>query len=133
MKFTVYIEPVAKARARTVVHHGKVHSFTPRKTEKAEWAIRQAFLGFYSFRPPITDAPVKIEATFFLSRPKTLPKRKTMPVTRPDWDNYGKLVADALNRYAYVDDSNITTAIIKKRYGSPPRIDIEITEDLGEE
>lgn len=133
MKFTVYIEPVAKARARTVVHHGKVHSFTPRKTEKAEWAIRQAFLDFYGFRPPVTDAPVKLEATFFLQKPKSAPKRKTMPTSRPDWDNYGKLISDALQGYAYLRDSQITTAIVKKRYSSPPRIEIEITDDLGEE
>ena len=131
MKFTVYIEPVAKARARTVVQRGKVHSFTPRKTEWAEWAIRQALVdvtGLQYFALPVA---VKIDVTFYIAKPKSAPKKRTMPTTKPDWDNLGKTITDALEKYLYENDSQITTAVIKKRYGSPPRIEIEIEEDEG--
>lgn len=130
MKFTVYMEPIAKARARTVVHGGKVQSYTPTSTKAAEWAIRGAFMKATEGRPFYIEAePVMLSVTFYLRRPKSLPKRKQIPTTRPDIDNLYKLVADALNAYAYYDDSQISTAIIQKRYGNPPRVGIEVMED----
>jgi Holliday junction resolvase RusA-like endonuclease len=41
-------------------------------------------------------------------------------------------VEDALTGYAWDDDSQIVTAIIKKRFGSPPRIEIDIQLDTEE-
>ena len=127
MKFTVYMEPVAKARARTVIRKGKVYSFTPRETELAEWRIQQAIP--HHCIPLSPHTPVKLQATFYLLKPKSIPKKRTAPVTKPDFDNYSKLVADALSEFVYHNDAQITTAIIRKRYGTPPRIEIDVTED----
>ena len=77
----------------------------------------------------VGDVPLRIEATFYRERPKHLPKRITMPVTRPDYDNYAKLLTDALEKYIYKNDSQICTALIKKRFGDPPRIELTIEVD----
>ncbi|MBA7577412.1 hypothetical protein ES708_19264 [subsurface metagenome] len=53
-----------------------------------------------------------------------------MPVARPDYDNYAKLLTDALEKFVYKNDSQICTALIKKRFGSPPRIELAIEEDV---
>ena len=127
MKFTVYMEPVAKARARTVIRKGKIHSFTPRETELAEWKIQQAIPQNCLALSQYT--PVKLQVAAYLPKPKSLLKKRTAPVTRPDFDNYAKLIADALSEFVYYDDAQITTAIIRKRYGTPPRIEIDVTED----
>jgi len=55
-----------------------------------------------------------------------------MPVSRPDYDNYAKLLTDALEKFVYKNDSQITRAIIKKRFGSPPRIELTIEEDTDD-
>lgn len=74
-------------------------------------------------------APLRLEATFFRARPKHLPKKVTMPVSRPDVDNYTKLLTDALNKFVFPDDNQITSLYVKKRFGSPPRIELEITQE----
>ena len=133
MKFTVHMPPVAKARARTIVRAGKVHSFTPRTTEKAEWEIRQAIIlaagsGAAIHKP----TPIWLTVAFFLPRPKSLSRRVKLPVSRPDLDNLVKTVKDALKGYAWDDDSQVTTLAAQKHFGSPPRIDIYIVTDLEE-
>ena len=35
---------------------------------------------------------------------------------RMDWDNLGKLVSDALNGVAYIDDSQIQGCVVRKHY-----------------
>ena len=48
------------------------------------------------------------------------------PTVKPDWDNIGKLVADALNGIAYDDDKCIVDAQVRKFYSDQPRTDIII-------
>jgi Holliday junction resolvase RusA-like endonuclease len=49
----------------------------------------------------------------------------------PDIDNLEKLVWDSLkgDGGCFADDGQITTCISRKRYGSPPRIEVDIEED----
>jgi len=132
MKFTIMVEPVGKGRARTVRRGGKVITFTPQKTRDTEYDIRRLVMDMLinnKLRPFAPKVPLRIVATFYRLRPKGSPKRVLLPVARPDWDNYGKLLTDALEKYLYENDSQITTAVIKKRFGSPPRIELEIKED----
>jgi len=110
---------------------GKMRVYTPSATVHAENIIRDAIMEKLHPEETIFDPgiPIKLTATFYRSRPKSLPKRVELPVTRPDWDQYGKLLCDALEKFLYDNDSQITSAIIKKRYGSPPRIELEMEED----
>lgn len=135
MTFTVYMTPVAKSRSRVDTRPGKggkLHSYTPQKTLDAEGEIWATYLKqsgtFLGFDMP---TPVRIEATFYLPRPKHLSKKKiSQPVKRPDLSNYLKLLEDALHELPWDDDSQITTALVKKRYGDPPRIEVTIEEDI---
>lgn len=130
LKKTIYVEPVGKARARTVrTRRGKIVSYTPSKTAHAENLIRDKIMEEEMFFPK--PAPLRIIATFYRPRPKGLANRFTLPVTRPDLDNYWKLLGDSLEKFVYDDDSQITTAIIRKRFGSPPRIEFELEVDSG--
>jgi Holliday junction resolvase RusA-like endonuclease len=47
--------------------------------------------------------------------------------TKPDWDNVGKIISDALNGLAYDDDSQIVSATVEKFYSDNPRVEIEIS------
>ena len=128
---TIYIEPVGKGRPRFARRGNRVFTYTPQKTAHAESRIQEAVMKLGIYYPK--ETPLILTATFYREKPKSLPKRVTMPVARPDWDNYGKLISDALEKFVYANDSQITTAVIKKRFGSPPRIELNIKSDnMGE-
>ena len=131
---TIYVVPTAKARPKSTIFHGHVQTYTPVKTRHAEAMIeamiRTQVMAIGTFEEGI---PLRMEATFYRDRPKHLPKRVTMPVSRPDYDNYAKLLTDALEKFVYKNDSQICTALIKKRFGSPPRIELKLEcDDIGE-
>jgi len=128
---TLLGEPVAKARARQgMSRKGRHYTYTPDPTAHAENAWRDLFHtnGSKPF-PPKT--PLAVTVVFHLPRPKSLPKKVTRPVSRPDFDNLVKLVTDALQGFAYDNDSRIVDSYISKRfalYPDQPRTEIVIEE-----
>ena len=128
---TIYVEPTPKGRPRVTVIGGHAHAYTPKKTRDAETMIkaliRREVMAFGKFEDGF---PLYVSATFFREKPASTPKRVTMPVKRPDIINYASLLFDALQKYIYADDSLITTCLLKKRFGTPPRIELLIIEEL---
>lgn len=129
MKLILLGDPVPKARPRTVkTKKGNSVTYTPDKTVAAENAWRDIFQksGETPFPP---DTPLLFNASFYIQRPKSAPKSRVWPVKKPDDDNYEKLVKDALNGFAYQDDSAICITVYSKQYVSypdPPRSELEI-------
>ena len=124
MKFVVYGQPVPKARARTVVRNGRVMSFTPKATQEAEAAIRAEIVGCQEFFE--AGIPLAVRLLFVVTKPPSIPKKRTYPSVKPDLDNYTKSVLDACNGFLWADDSQVCTLEASKQYGSPPRIEIEV-------
>lgn len=135
--FEVPGEPVGKARARTFVHRqsGRVVSMTPAKTKAYEESVRLAFYRAHSGQEPIAG-PVALEIYAFFGVPASWSRKRkdaalaggAVASKRPDWDNIGKSVSDALNGVAYLDDSQIVDASVQKRYASRPRVEVSIVE-----
>jgi len=130
IKTVIYVEPTAKGRPRSTIIGGHVHTYTPQKTRTAEAMIQAMIrtqvkeLGTFE-----TGQPLCLEATFYRQRPKHLPKRVTMPVSRPDVENYAKTLLDALNKFVFPDDSQITTLLVRKRFvetDGVPRIELKM-------
>lgn len=139
MKFTVPGEPVGKGRPR-VVHNGKfTQSYTPEKTATYENLVK---LEFQRQCPTffIPDAPVTMKIKCFCGLAKGDSKRKRAaklagairPTKKPDIDNCIKIIADALNGLAYVDDTQIVGVTAEKYYAEIPHVDVEIEEVLSE-
>ncbi len=133
IELVIYTPPVAKGRPKFSTVNGHAQAYTPARTRNAEAEIqaliRQEVMAQGSFEAGV---PLKLIATFYRQRPKSCPKRVTMPVTKPDVENYGKLLLDALNAFAFADDAQVTTCYLKKRFCKPgqvPRIELMITED----
>lgn len=127
----ILVEPIGKARPRhRQLKDGRIIDYIPEPTLSTQgWIqvmIRNIVYKLGQFPP---DVPIRMVATFYRLRPKSAPKKVTMPITKPDWDNLGKLVSDALNKFVYRDDAQLTTVTIKKRFGNPPRIHLVIEED----
>ena len=131
--FTVFGKPQGKGRPRL----GKNGVYTPQKTRDYEEQIRWAFRRDNRGAVPFAGS-VKIAAICYYSAPKQITKKRldeirsgiVYPTVKPDLDNVLKVVADALNGLAYVDDKQICGAYIEKRFDfeGKPRICVEVKE-----
>lgn len=104
--------PTPKGRGRNVGNR----VVTPTKTRRAEDAIREFadrhFKGAFS-----EQEPVSFRIVVYRSKPKSKPKKVVFPLSKPDLDNYIKLVSDSLNKIIYSDDSAIVHVEGWKVYG----------------
>ena len=131
MTITFPVVPVAKGRPR-VLRTGI--TYTPAKTRRAEDEIKAIAMQQYA-GPPLTGALFVI-MQFSLPIPASWTKKKKaaavsgelLPTSRPDIDNYAKLVCDALNGIIWHDDSQITTLTLSKEYSGDPAITLYVKE-----
>jgi Holliday junction resolvase RusA-like endonuclease len=146
--FSVPILPRGKerprARARVAYQDGRpiavvsVHS-DPRSVE-LEKAILTAFrIRFPRHQPWTGPVMLRFTAIFPPLAGFTKAQRDAAlagglyHTAKPDKDNVEKLIVDALNGHAFVDDSQVQGGGVK-RYGTPPRIDVvlEKLQSVGE-
>lgn len=135
MIFTIPGEPQGKGRPRVVRTGAFTKTYTPEKTATYENLVK---VEFQRQCPDlwIPSAPVRmtIRAYYGLAKSDSMKKRRAKldglfrPTKKPDCDNVGKIIADALNGLAYEDDSQIVTMIIQKFYAEIPRVEVEIEE-----
>ena len=76
--------------------------------------------------PVLIEGPIWIRVTFYLPRPKTLPKKVMHHTKKPDVDNLIKGVFDACKGILWHDDAQVVLLQCLKCYGDPPRVTIEI-------
>lgn len=84
-----------------------------------------------------SDKPCIVTVNAFFRIPKSKSKKwrteaekGLLPCTKkPDCDNIGKIVCDALNKIAYIDDSQVYFLSVSKGYSVEPHIEVEISYD----
>ncbi len=118
---TVLMEgrPVPKARPR--VFRG--HAATPKRTQQAEAQLLAIYMIQNPGEEPFTG-PVGVDCSFYMPIATSWSKSKKKMAAegllpckgRPDIDNLTKLVLDALNGFAFKDDSQIIVQISRKLY-----------------
>jgi Holliday junction resolvase RusA-like endonuclease len=129
MRLTILGEPCAKQRPRL----GKGFTYTPEKTVNYETLVKQLYILQQKER---LEGALKLTVEAFFSIPKSTSKKNRekmlkgmiRPTKKPDWDNVGKIISDALNEMAYKDDCQIVDATVRKWYSDNPRVEVEITE-----
>jgi Holliday junction resolvase RusA-like endonuclease len=119
IRIEIQTEPVAKARARTVIVNGQCHSYTPERTKNAQDLIRLRCMRHQEqcFGEHI---PVKLTIVFYRTKSRWLSKKETLPMRKPDIDNYVKCVMDSINGVLVADDAQITSLSAKKRWTDRP-------------
>ncbi|MCK9369957.1 RusA family crossover junction endodeoxyribonuclease [Candidatus Dojkabacteria bacterium] len=131
IKIRIDIEPVAKGRARSVFHGGKVHSYTPEKTKIYEDYLKTLFSQYKSdmFEPHI---PLKLTVVFYRQKNKWCLRRETKPVRKPDCDNMIKGLLDCLSGTLCPDDASICTINASKRWSENGHgyIDLILEEEI---
>ena len=110
--FVVPGQPVPKGRPRLAP---RGHTYTPPRTAEAETRVIGYLKKTYPhLRPLSVDCALEIDCYI---------KGKG----RGDWDNFGKLVSDALNGIAYEDDSLVQDARVRlHHYSDTPRTEITL-------
>lgn len=132
-EFEMIGEPVGKARPRMNTRTGR--AYTPTNTKLYEYSLRQWFIREYPYFVPI-ESRVKVTIIAYFGIPKSTSKKKAAemiagnisPTKKPDADNIIKIVLDAMNNFAFKDDTQVTKLEIEKKYDSTPRIYIKVEE-----
>ena len=132
INFTIYGEPTAKGRPRFFRAGNFVRTYTPKATMQAENDFKIQSLQYKPIIPYTQEIILSIRV--FKKIPKGFSKikqiaaenRSLRPTTKPDWDNYGKLVCDAMNGIFWKDDSQIVSAWVEKYYSDRPRIEVSM-------
>lgn len=135
---TIYILEInesitGKQRPRMNTRTGR--AYTPGKTKSYEYLVRQLFLDKYPNFKPI-EGRINITIWAYFEVPKSTSKKKELemlsgqisPVKKPDWDNIGKIISDALNKFAFKDDAQIVDARVVKEYSKTPKVIVKISE-----
>ena len=124
---------IGKERPRVNLYNGRV--YTPNKTKDYENYIRECFCIKYPNFKQI-EGRVSIEIIAFKAIPKNISKINAQkmlegeisPVVKPDIDNIGKVVLDALNKFAFKDDNQVCKFSIQKKYSLIEKIYIKVEE-----
>lgn len=134
--FRVQAVPISQPRPRAVSFAGKARMADAPKSHPVhdfKASVRQAWTAAY-VGPPL-DEPLTMKIVFVMPRPKAkVWKTRPMPrepyvAKKNDWDNLGKSVCDALNKYAYSDDGLIWKCEVTRLIASgdeTPHVEIEI-------
>ena len=130
--FTVYATPTPQGSMKAFVRGGKARltsdnrKLKPYRQEVAGTAL--STLEGLGIALPFAGKHVPVQAsyTFFLSRPPSIPKKRTLPAVKPDLDKLIRSTSDALTGILWADDGQVTNFQASKFYGSPERVEIRI-------
>lgn len=132
VKFTIPGDPKGKGRHRTT-RDGR--SYTPRETVVYENLVKAMYYQSCG-QARFGDEPLDMRVVAYYRIPESASKKKReamingeiRPQIKPDWDNVGKIVSDALNGIAYRDDKQIVDAQTRKFYSEQPRVVVTLQE-----
>lgn len=133
VNFCLSGKPMGKERPRNRRIRNITITYTPKKTVEYENAIRE------SYRNSVGDVKLNnaIEAKILgvFAVPKSTSKKEKERLLseenytkKPDGDNIGKIILDALNDIAYDDDSQVSDTNIKKIYGENSMVRVNLKE-----
>lgn len=130
-KIIITGKPFAKQRPRFSRSGNFVKTYTPKETVEYENLIKLCFAQQVNGWEA-TKNPVRMLIKSYFPIPKSTPKYKQKlminedypHVKKPDWDNIGKIVTDALNQIAYYDDNQVFETTVKKYYSQNPRVEV---------
>ena len=134
IEFTIWGEPQGKARPR-VTRTGPAEP--PQKTVCYEAEIIASFRRdcprFIRWEKGV---PLRVMIQAVYSVPASAPamakakmlQGQTLPTKKPDADNIGKVILDALNGILWHDDAQVVSLTTTKSYGKEPCVNVRVAE-----
>jgi Holliday junction resolvase RusA-like endonuclease len=134
VNFTVYGEPVAKARPR-FTRQGR--TYTPKKTHDYESEVAMMAKAAIGASPPL-ETPVAVHVYVTFPVPQSYSKKRRdaclngseLHTKKPDLDNVVKSITDGMNGVIYADDSQIVSIHAKKVWGVQGMVEVLVKEDI---
>jgi len=131
-KLVIPGKPLGKQRPR-VLKTGV--TYTPKETVNYEAVVKALYIEKYAMEKPF-EGPVSVEIVALYQIPKSASKKRKeamkrgaiKPTVRPDVDNISKIITDALNGVAYLDDKQIIECSVNKCYAEAPAVLVTISE-----
>lgn len=118
LSFHVPGRPMAWERARLDGRGSRRRFFTDPESQAYRdliaWSARQAWRDRYGKPLVPLDIPLGVRVDVLKPRPQR--PKYPVPVGTPDYDNFAKVVGDALNKILWRDDSLICDGQQSKRY-----------------
>lgn len=119
VSFTVWGDPVPQGRPRFARIKSKdgrefVSTYDPKKSKSWKETVKWQAIEQKANR--ILPGALHMTLSFFLARPKSLPKKVVFCIKKPDLDNLVKGVKDALSGICYERDQQIVVLNASKEY-----------------
>lgn len=133
IQFFVEGQPVAKGRPRFSTVGGFPKAYTPKTTRDYEDRVTHC-AELATNGNPATSSPVSVTLCFNVEIPKSYSKKKRelifsnqlYPTKKPDIDNLAKAVMDGLNGVCFLDDSQVVSLTVHKRYSERVGVDVVV-------
>ena len=129
LEFTVYGQPQPQGSTRAFIPKGwsrPIITAANSKTKPWRQEIAGTVIPLMQSRSLITG-PIILKLRFFFERPKSVKQCVQCKTTKPDLDKLIRSVADALTGVVFKDDSQIVGIDAGKFFGSPARVEVEIS------
>jgi crossover junction endodeoxyribonuclease RusA len=133
LSFTVYGIPQPQGSTRAFMPRGwtrpVITSDNPQVKPWRQELAQTAMVAMHEqgVRMAVRGVPISIALTFYFEKPKSERKAAFHKTTKPDLDKLLRAVLDGLTGIAYVDDSQVTDCRTSKVFGSPARLEVQIT------
>lgn len=137
-RFVVPGQPQGKGRPRFSLRGGYAQAYTPERTASYENLVKLSYQK--RFGQTMTPGPLSMTIWAYYGIPASWSKKKRdealrrliRPAVKPDADNIVKVICDALNGIAYLDDKQIVDLKMSKFYDARPRVEVVIVEGEDE-
>jgi len=134
MVFEILGTPRGKGRPRFKRMGKFTATYTDSQTANYEDSVRWEYLA--AAKGKVFDGPIQMNIVVYHEIPKSASPTKAgrmrqgliLPTKKPDADNVAKIIADALNKVAYKDDTQIVNLSVIKSYADMPKTVVEILE-----
>ncbi len=132
-EFEVIGDIVGKERPRVNSYTGVI--YTPSRTKDYEMLIKQYFKIKYPNYKEL-EGRLSVDIIAYMRIPKNTSKKKKeemlngsiSPTRKPDIDNIAKSVLDAMNKFVFKDDNQISRIQVEKKYAKVEKIYIKVEE-----
>lgn len=128
IRLTIPGPPMGKQRPRFARRGRFVQTYNSPATVNYEALVKQTFAAKYPDFVPM-PGPVRMTLSIFIMESKDTQRKlrkgiNVYPTIKPDASNVLKIIEDALNGLAYVDDKQIVWVEVVKGYSVTPHVEV---------
>ena len=138
MDFEIEGAPVGKRRPRFTTVNGFAQAIKVDADVEYENMVRLMFKLNKPTDYDLFDKPVSVRIEAYFPVPKSFSNKRAgkalageiVPTKKPDADNIAKIICDALNGVAYMDDTQVIELTVVKKYAKEPKVKVSISAYL---